>query len=151
MRQGYTVGTRRVARLMKEMNLLVSIKRACRTTKSLQGDKPWRNLLEDLDVCHPDQVWVADITSVRLKHRFVYVALLMDVFHSHDSRVAPQSTLDASADLAPLRASIATLEAHGVQISIVQRGRPWENRICGKTHPHAQGRRSSSQRLSGHP
>ena len=56
-RQGYTVGTRRVARLMKEKNLLVSVKRACQTTKSLQGDKPWSNLLEDLEVSHPDQVW----------------------------------------------------------------------------------------------
>ena len=36
-RQGYTVGSRRVARLMKANNLLVSIKRACQTTKSLQG------------------------------------------------------------------------------------------------------------------
>ena len=40
-RQGYTVGTRRVARLMKEMNLLVSIKRGSgQTTKSLQAEKP---------------------------------------------------------------------------------------------------------------
>ena len=36
-RQGYTVGTRRVARLMKANNLLVCVKRACQTTKSLQG------------------------------------------------------------------------------------------------------------------
>ena len=62
VRHGYTVGTRRVARLMKEMNLLVSVKRACQTTKSLQGEKPWTNLLETLEVCHPDQVWVSDIT-----------------------------------------------------------------------------------------
>ncbi len=61
-RQGYTVGTRRIARLMKENNLLVSIKRACQTTKSLQGNKPWSNLLETLEVCRQDQVWVADIT-----------------------------------------------------------------------------------------
>ena len=39
VRQGYTVGTRRVARLMKEKNLLVSLKRAGQTTKSLQGDR----------------------------------------------------------------------------------------------------------------
>ena len=64
-RQGYTVGTRRVARLMKEKNLLVPLKRVSgQTTKSLQGDKPWSNLLEDLEVSHPDQVWVADITYV---------------------------------------------------------------------------------------
>ena len=39
VRQGYTVGTRRVARLMKDNNLLVSVKRAGQTTKSLQGDR----------------------------------------------------------------------------------------------------------------
>ena len=80
VRQGYTVGTRRVARLMKTNNLLVSVKRAGQTTKSLQGEKPWSNLLETLEVSHQDQVWVADITYVRLKRRFVYVSLLMDVF-----------------------------------------------------------------------
>ena len=37
LRQGYTVGTRRVARLMKNSNLLTAVKRACQTTKSLQG------------------------------------------------------------------------------------------------------------------
>ena len=62
LRQGYTVGTRRVVRLMKEQNLLVSIKRACQTTKLLQGEKPWRNRLENLEISHQDQVWVADIT-----------------------------------------------------------------------------------------
>ena len=35
LRMGYTVGTRRVARLMKNSNLLVSVKRACQTTKSI--------------------------------------------------------------------------------------------------------------------
>ena len=52
-RQGYTVGTRRVAGLMKNSNLLVSVKRACQTTKSLQGDrflgatasKPFRSIV----------------------------------------------------------------------------------------------------------
>ena len=65
---------------MKEKDLLVSIRRAGQTTKSLQGDKPWSNLLETLEVSHKDQVWVGDITYVRLKGRFIYLCLLMDVF-----------------------------------------------------------------------
>ena len=36
--------------------------------------------LETLEVSHQDQVWVADITYVRLKRRFIYLSLLMDVF-----------------------------------------------------------------------
>ena len=81
MRLGYTVGYRRVARLMKENNLSVSVKRvSCQTTRSLDGAKPWVNRVEALDISGRDQVWVGDITYVRLKGRFVYVAVLMDVF-----------------------------------------------------------------------
>ena len=149
VRQGYTVGTRRVARLMKANNLLVSVKRAVQTTKSLQGKKPWRNRLETLEVSHQDQVWVADITYVRLKRRFVYVSLLMDVFTRMIRAWQLSQHLNQSLTLKPLKvalrhsvpeihhsdqgvqylsnAYITTLEAHGVEISVAQRGRPWEN------------------------
>ncbi len=149
VRQGYTVGTRRVARLMKEMNLLVAIKRACQTTRSLQGEKPWSNLLETLEVSHQDQVWVADITYVRLNRRFVYVCLLMDVFTRMIRAWQLSQHLNQSLTLKPLqealrqsvpethhsdqgvqyfsKAYITTLQAHGVEISVAERGRPWEN------------------------
>ena len=48
--RGYTVGTRRVARLMKNSNLLVPVKRACQTTQSSQDAKPWDNRLETLEI-----------------------------------------------------------------------------------------------------
>ena len=81
MRQGYSVGHRRIARLMKEENLSVSVKRvSCQTTSSFEGPQPWGNRVQNLEVSRQDQVWVGDITYVRLKERFVYVALLMDVF-----------------------------------------------------------------------
>ncbi len=150
LRPGYTVGTRRVARLMKEKNLLVCVKRAAQTTKSIQGDKPWSNLLETLDVSHQDQVWVADITYVSLKERFIYVSLLMDVFTWMIKAWQISQHLSQSLTLKPLKealydsvpeihhsdqvvqylskAYITTLEAHGVKISVVShRGCPWEN------------------------
>jgi len=149
VRQGYTVGTRRVARLMKKNNLLVSIKRACQTTKSLQGEKPWSNLLENLEVSRQDQVWVADITYVRLKERFIYVCLLMDVFTRVIKAWQISQHLSQSLTLKPLenalrqsvpevhhsdqgvqylsKAYIATLQKHRIEISVAQRGRPWEN------------------------
>ena len=149
VRQGYSVGTRRVARLMKEKNLLVSVKRACQTTKSLQGEKPWTNRLETLEVSHPDQVWVADITYVRLKGRFIYVCLLMDVFTRMIRAWRLSQHLNQSLTLKTLKeafchsvpeihhsdqgvqylssAYITTLEEHGVEISVAHRGRPWEN------------------------
>ena len=106
VRQGYTVGTRRVARLMKEMNLLVSVKRAGQTTKSLQGDKPWTNRLEALDISRQDQVWVADITYVRLKRRFAYVSLLMDVFTRMIRAWQLSQHLNQSLTLKPLEADL---------------------------------------------
>ena len=149
LRQGYAVGTRRVARLMKEKNLLVSIKRAAQTTKSLQDEKLWHNLLENLEISHQDQVWVADITYVRLKERFIYLCLLMDVFTRVIKAWQLGPHLSQSLTLKPLKeafchsvpeihhsdqgvpylskAYVATLEEHGVEISVARRGRPWEN------------------------
>ena len=149
-RQGYTVGTRRVARLMKEKNLLVSIKRVSgQTTKSLQGEKPWTNLLEDLEISHQDQVWVADITYIRLKGRFIYLSLLMDVFTRVIKAWQLSQHLNQSLTLKPLKealshsvpeihhsdqgvqylskAYVTLLQEHGVKISVAHRGRPWEN------------------------
>ena len=80
VRSGYTLGYKRVARLMKSANLSVSVKRVCQTTTSVAGVRPWGNRLENLDVSRCDQVWVGDITYVRLKGHFIYVCLLMDVF-----------------------------------------------------------------------
>ena len=81
VRMRYTVGYRRVARLMKEKNLWVSVKRvSSQTTRSLEGAQPYVNRVEVLDICRREQVWVGDITYVRLKEYFVYVAVLMDVF-----------------------------------------------------------------------
>ena len=149
VRQGYSVGTRRVARLMKAQNLLVSIKRAIQTTKSLQETGPWSNLLEDLEISHQDQVWVADITYVRLKERFIYLALLMDVFTRMIRGWHLSRQLHTSLTLKPLedalrqsvpeihhsdqgvqylsKAYLSVLKAHDIQISIARKGRPWEN------------------------
>ena len=147
--EGHTVGYKRVARLMKEMNLWVSVKRACRTTRSLQGDKLWGNLLQPLEVCHPDQVWVGDITYVRLNRRFIYVAVLMDVFtrmirgwnlsqhltqaltlkpleQALDDRVAKIHPSDQGVQYLS-NAYLSVLEAHAIEISIACRGCPWEN------------------------
>ena len=134
---------------MKESHLLVSVKRACQTTRSLQGDKPWSNRLENLEISYQDQVWVADITYIRLKGRFIYVCLLMDVFTRmirgwHLSQYLSQSLMlkpleEALCHSVPeihhsdqgvqylSKVYVSTLEAHGVEISVAQRGRPWEN------------------------
>ena len=78
------------------MNLLVAVKRAGQTTKSLQGEKPWTNLLETLEVSHQDQVWVSDITYVSGRFRRNVYAHRM--FSPDDQSVAAQSALDTISD-----------------------------------------------------
>jgi putative transposase len=51
-----------------------------RTTNSEHSFPRYANLVEQLEIVRPDQVWVSDITYIRLQAEFVYLAVLMDVF-----------------------------------------------------------------------
>jgi putative transposase len=79
-REGFEVNSKRVRRLMKEQSIhgLLPIRRK-RTTDSNHAFPRWPNLVEGLAVVRPDQVWVADITYIRLRKDFVYLAVIMDV------------------------------------------------------------------------
>ncbi|MEM9091835.1 MAG: IS3 family transposase [Cyanobacteria bacterium P01_F01_bin.53] len=80
-REGWTVNHKRVSRLMRELGLLAKRKiRRKRTTNSVHGYKRYPNLVKGLLVEWPEQVWVGDITYIRLREEFVYLAVLMDVF-----------------------------------------------------------------------
>lgn len=80
-RAGWTANHKRVARLMAEMGLRVKVKRAGKRTTNSNHDGPrFLNLVRELAVAGPDQVWVADITCIRLQRGFVYLAVIMDVF-----------------------------------------------------------------------
>ena len=73
--------SKRVRRLMKLMHLGQKHKRKKRRTTNSQHPFPrYPNLVQDLDIVRPDQVWVVDITYIRLKTEFVYLAVIMDVF-----------------------------------------------------------------------
>jgi putative transposase len=80
-RSGRRVNTKRVRRWMDELNLTGSPPaRKIRTTDSRHSFPRYKNLVKDLDIQRPNQVWVADITYIRLQQEFVYLAVLMDVF-----------------------------------------------------------------------
>ena len=149
LRMGYTVGYRRVARVMKSANLLVAVKRSCQTTKSLDCPCQWVNRLNNLDICRRDQVWVADVTYIRLKGHFVYVSVLMDVFTRMIRGWQLSRHLTQPLTLRPLQQAgrqsvpeihhsdqgvqylsrnyISTLTDYGIEISLAHRGCPWEN------------------------
>ncbi len=80
-REGHPVNAKRVRRLMSELGLSGEPPpRHPRTTDSVHGFPRFPNLVESLEVVRPDQVWVSDITYIRLKKEFIYLAVLMDVF-----------------------------------------------------------------------
>jgi transposase InsO family protein len=80
-REGHTVNAKRVRRLMHELGIAGEApQRKPRTTDSNHAYPRFANLVEDLKVERPDQVWVADITYIRLKEDFVYLAVIMDIF-----------------------------------------------------------------------
>jgi putative transposase len=71
----------RVRRWMNELNIHgARPTRTTRTTNSNHAFPRYPNLVADLQITRPDQVWVADITYIRLRKEFVYLAVLMDVF-----------------------------------------------------------------------
>ena len=80
-RQEWDINKKRVQRLMREMGLLAKTKRKVRKTTNSEHDFPrYPNLVLGLEIVRPDQVWVSDITYIRLRYEFVYLAVIMDVF-----------------------------------------------------------------------
>jgi len=77
-----SIGRKRVRRVLSEMGLKLRHKAAKKqTTDSRHSFPRYPNLVKDLEIVRPDQVWVADITYVRLGDgSFVYLAILMDLF-----------------------------------------------------------------------
>jgi len=80
-RLDWPVNCKRVRRWMEELQLTGEApKRTTRTTNSKHAFPRFDNLVKDLEISMPDQVWVADITYIRLQREFVYLAVIMDVF-----------------------------------------------------------------------
>ena len=149
-RQEWVVNKKRIQRLMREMGLQVKIKRKARKTTNSEHDFPrYPNLVQDLEIVRPDQVWVSDITYIRLHYEFVYLAVIMDVFTRsirgwHLGRGLDQSltliALDrALAEHAPeihhsdqgiqyaATAYIQMLRAVNAEISMAESGEAWQN------------------------
>lgn len=112
-RLGWTVNTKRVRRWMDELGIHADPPpRTRRTTNSCHPFPRYPNLVKELDIGRPDQVWVADITYIRLRHEFVYLAVLMDVFTRvlrgwHLSR-----SLDQGLTLSALERALAVAVPH---------------------------------------
>jgi putative transposase len=149
-RLDWPVNGKRVRRWMAELNLTgAPPTRGKRTTNSHHPFPRYPNLVKDLEITRPDQVWVADITYIRLRREFVYLAVLMDVFTRNIRGWHLGRSLDQGLTLAALERAlvVATPQVHhsdqgvqyaatayverlqklGVNLSMAAIGEPREN------------------------
>jgi len=148
-RQGQRVNHKRVLRLMRENDLLMALKQRVQTTHSRHRYGRYPNLIQGLEVTHPDQVWCADITYVQLQRQFVYLAIILDVFTRGIRGWHLARTLSTELALTALERALARhtpeihhsdqgvqyaatgyieqLQAVGAQISMAAAGQPAEN------------------------
>jgi transposase InsO family protein len=157
-REGFEVNHKRVARLMREDNLLCLRKPSFKpsTTDSRHDWRVWPNLARRLVPMAINQLWVADITYVRLGEAFVYLAVILDAFSRKVVGWAMEDHLKASLAIQALQMAldgreviagglvhhsdrgvqyacgdyIARLEAAGVQPSMSRAGCPYDNAMA---------------------
>jgi len=101
------VNRKRVRRIMAQKALLRPVKRVTKhTTDSNHPYLRYPNLVKDLVVTFPDEVWVSDITYIRLEREFVYLAIILDVFTRAIRGWCLSRTLDQELTLTALRAAL---------------------------------------------
>ena len=111
-REGWEVNHKRVARLLREDNLLCLRRAAFKppTTNSRHDWRVWPNLARRLVPMAINQLWVGDITYVRLDEAFVYLAVLLDAFSRKVIGWALADHLQASPALEALQMALDSRE-----------------------------------------
>jgi transposase InsO family protein len=153
---GLPVGRKRIQRLMREDNLLALRKRRyVVTTDSRHTYAVYHNLIRDFEPSAANQLWVADITYIRLREVFVYLAVILDAWSRRVVGWALGETLQAELALAALRSALAdralpdgiihhsdrgiqycadayvgVLKAAGFVISMSRSGNPYDNALA---------------------
>jgi putative transposase len=155
-RQGWKVNPKRVRRIMREDNLLCLRKRKfVVTTDSNHGHNVYSNLAGKMTLTGLDQLWVADITYVRLQEEFIFLAVILDAYSRRVIGWALDRTIEDDLSLAALRMALssrrvgpglvhhsdrgsqyasndytALLKEHNIEISMSRKGTPWDNAAC---------------------
>ena len=152
-RERWAVNHKRVLRLMRESDLLCRVKRKCvKTTDSKQGLPRYPNLIKKMLISYLNQVWLTDITYIRIRTGFVYLAAILDAYSRRVIGYAISPGLDTALTLEALRMAVAgrkpgpgiihhsdqgvqyaseeytyELKSHGFVISMARTGNPYEN------------------------
>lgn len=152
-REGIRVNHKRVLRIMRQEGLLCRKKRRfVVTTDSRHPFRIYPNLVKDILLTGINQVWIADITYIRLLYEFVYLAAILDAFSRKVVGWALGRTLSSELTLAALKSALScrkppagcihhsdrgvqyacdeyvkTLEEAGLRISMSLKGNPYDN------------------------
>lgn len=152
-RRGVKVNRKCVLRLLREDNLLCLRQRAfVRTTDSRHNLTVYANLTRNLVLSNINQLWVADITYIRLLREFIYLAVLLDAFSRRCIGWALSRHIDTQLTLAALQMAlhtrtikpglihhsdqgvqyaatdyVAILQEHKIEISMSRTGNPYDN------------------------
>jgi transposase InsO family protein len=155
-RRGWTVNPKRVYRILRADNLLCVRKRKfVVTTDSGHGRKVYPNLARQMVLSGVDQLWVADITYIRLRDEFVFLAVILDAYSRRVIGWALDRTLEDDLTLSALRMALSRrsvtpglvhhsdrgtqyasteytglLQAHGIDVSMSRKAAPWDNAAC---------------------
>lgn len=155
-RRGMAVNHKRVLRLMQEDNLLAIRRRQfVITTDSCHELQVYVNLAVRMTLTAINQLWVADITYIRLRTEFVYLAVVLDRFSRRTVGWALERTLAARLAVTALQQAITTrqpkpglvhhsdrgvqyasheyvelLTAHQITASMSRPGNPYDNATC---------------------
>jgi len=152
-REGKQVNHKKVLRLMRESDLLCRVKRRMvKTTDSRHRFPRYPNLVKGMTVRCLNQVWLADITYIRIWTGFVYLAAILDAYSRKVIGYAVSGGLDTALTLQALKMAIARrrpgpgvihhsdqgvqyasdgyvaeLKSHGFLVSMARAGNPYEN------------------------
>ncbi len=176
-RRGWTVNQKRVARVMREDNLLcLRRKKFVTTTEARHGLPVYPNPARDMRLTRINELWIADITYIRLETEFVYLAVVLDAYSrrvigwaldrtlEHDLAIAalqmafdqrkPKQGLTHHSDRGVQYAShdyTGLLKDHSVTISMSRKGNPYDNAFCEsfmKTLKHEEVHRQEYRGLA---
>ena len=152
-RRDFPVNAKRVRRLMHEADLVVQVRRMVETSICRPDLGDWPNLVKTLEIVHPNQAWAADITYIKVKHEFVYLAVLIDLYtrairgwyldRDLSAELTHRALDQALAEHGPpaihhsdhgvqylCKSYVAKLRSHHVAISTSAKGKPTQNGIC---------------------
>jgi len=155
-KRGFDINHKRVLRMMREDNLLCVRRRSFVATTDSRHNLPvYPNLARQTTPKAINQLWVADITYIRLRTEFVYLAVVLDAFSRRVIGWALGRTLEAELALAALRMALVErkpqpglvhhsdrgvqyasaqytemLKQHQAQISMSRKGNPYDNAAC---------------------